>query len=61
MFREGIDIRRFSFAGFLITTGIVFGDLGTSPLYTMRALINGGQKAIVNFSYWGGCPVYSGL
>lgn len=38
------DIKRFSLAGALITLGIVFGDLGTSPLYTMRAIIAGGTE-----------------
>ena len=33
-----IDIKKFSLAGALVTLGIVFGDLGTSPLYTMRAI-----------------------
>jgi len=28
-------------SGLLITLGIVFGDLGTSPLYTFRAILNG--------------------
>lgn len=34
-----LDIRRISFAGVLIALGIVFGDLGTSPLYTFKAVI----------------------
>jgi KUP system potassium uptake protein len=33
-------IEKVSFAGLIITLGIVFGDLGTSPLYTMNAIIN---------------------
>ena len=33
-------IAKVSFAGLIITLGIVFGDLGTSPLYTIRAIIN---------------------
>ena len=32
---------RLTFAGVVITLGIVFGDLGTSPLYVMRAIITG--------------------
>jgi K+ transporter len=32
---------RVSMAGLLITLGIVYGDLGTSPLYTIRAILNG--------------------
>jgi len=38
------DIKKFSLAGGLVTLGIVFGDLGTSPLYTMKAIINGGAE-----------------
>jgi KUP system potassium uptake protein len=34
-----IDIRKLSFAGLLVTLGIVYGDLGTSPLYTIRAIV----------------------
>ena len=33
------DINKLSFAGLLVTLGIVFGDIGTSPLYTVRAII----------------------
>jgi KUP system potassium uptake protein len=34
------DINKLSFAGLLVTLGIVFGDIGTSPLYTVRAILN---------------------
>jgi KUP system potassium uptake protein len=34
-----IDIRKLSFAGLIVTLGIVYGDLGTSPLYTIRAIV----------------------
>jgi len=37
------DIKKLSLAGLIVTLGIVFGDLGTSPLYTMRAIITGGR------------------
>ncbi|RZK47031.1 MAG: potassium transporter Kup, partial [Pedobacter sp.] len=30
---------KLSFAGLLITLGIIFGDIGTSPLYVMKAII----------------------
>lgn len=33
--------KRASFAGLLIAMGIVFGDLGTSPLYTLNAVFHG--------------------
>ncbi len=36
------DINKLSLAGLVITLGIVYGDLGTSPLYTMKAIVSGG-------------------
>jgi KUP system potassium uptake protein len=40
------QISRISFAGLLITLGIVYGDIGTSPLYVMKAIILGARGAI---------------
>ncbi len=37
------SIQKLTFAGFLVSIGIVFGDIGTSPLYTYTAII-GSQK-----------------
>jgi KUP system potassium uptake protein len=39
-----LDIKKLSFAGLIITLGVVYGDLGTSPLYTMRAIVLGGRN-----------------
>jgi len=39
-----IDINKVSFAGLLVTLGIVFGDIGTSPLYTVKAILLGGKE-----------------
>lgn len=39
-----IDIRKLSFSGVIIALGIVFGDLGTSPLYVMKAIVTGGSE-----------------
>ena len=39
-----LDIKKLSFAGVLVTLGIVFGDLGTSPLYVMKAIVRGGVE-----------------
>jgi KUP system potassium uptake protein len=33
-----------SFAGVIITIGIVFGDIGTSPLYVFQAITDGGKN-----------------
>lgn len=35
------DIKKLSFAGLLVTLGIVYGDIGTSPLYTIKAVTEG--------------------
>ncbi len=32
-------LRRLSALGLLVTMGIVFGDIGTSPLYVMKAIV----------------------
>jgi len=39
-----LDIKKLSLAGMLVTMGIVFGELGTSPLYVMKAIIRGGDE-----------------
>lgn len=39
-----LDIKKLSAAGVLVTLGIVFGDLGTSPLYVMKAIVGGGAE-----------------
>ncbi len=38
------NIHRLSAAGLLITLGIIYGDIGTSPLYVMSAIV--GKQAI---------------
>lgn len=42
-----INIHKLSGAGFLVAVGIVYGDIGTSPLYTFKAII---QQAPVNIN-----------
>lgn len=34
---------RVGFLGLLVTLGIVFGDIGTSPLYVMKAILHTGE------------------
>lgn len=41
-----------SFWGVIITLGIVYGDIGTSPLYVMRAIV--GQNEITELLVYGG-------
>jgi KUP system potassium uptake protein len=38
-----VSTQKISIAGLLITTGIVFGDIGTSPLYVFQAITGGGK------------------
>jgi KUP system potassium uptake protein len=38
-----LDISKLSVPGLLVTLGIVYGDIGTSPLYTVRAIIDNAQ------------------
>ena len=38
------DFSKIKVAGLIITLGIVYGDLGTSPLYTMQAIMQSGGK-----------------
>ncbi len=33
------NLQKLTFAGFLVSIGIVFGDIGTSPLYTFSAIL----------------------
>ena len=39
-----LDIRNLSLAGIVVTLGIVFGELGTSPLYVMKAILKGSTE-----------------
>jgi KUP system potassium uptake protein len=48
-----LDIKKLSLAGVVVTLGIVFGDLGTSPLYTMRAIILAGRENINELLIYG--------
>ena len=34
------DLKKLSLVGVLVSLGIVFGDIGTSPLYVMKAIVN---------------------
>ncbi|AHF07243.1 KUP/HAK/KT family potassium transporter [Desulfitobacterium metallireducens] len=47
--------RPLTLAGMLVTIGVVYGDIGTSPLYVMQALVegNGGLKSLSNEFIYG--------
>ena len=40
-FKVRIPTNRVTFAGLIIALGIIYGDIGTSPLYVLNAIING--------------------
>ena len=41
--KMSVTNNRVSFAGVLIALGIIYGDIGTSPLYVLNAIISGKQ------------------
>lgn len=41
---KSAGIKKVTFAGLIITLGIVYGDIGTSPLYVMSAIINNARS-----------------
>src|SRR6266498_3163240 len=47
-----IDIKKLSAAGLLISLGIIYGDIGTSPLYVVKSII--GSKQITEQLVYGG-------
>ena len=47
------DVRKLSVAGLVVTLGIVYGDVGTSPLYTMRAIGLGGANLFNDLLIYG--------
>lgn len=46
------NLHKFSAAGFLISLGIIYGDIGTSPLYVFTAIVN--SQPISNILILGG-------
>jgi KUP system potassium uptake protein len=46
------DLKKISAAGILITLGIIFGDIGTSPLYVFKSII--GERVINDDLVYGG-------
>src|ERR1700743_1159677 len=41
---QSSHFKKLSFAGALVTLGIIFGDIGTSPLYVFQTLLTEGGK-----------------
>src|ERR1700751_4449824 len=44
-------LKKVSAAGMLITLGIIFGDIGTSPLYTFQTLLQEGGTADIDLVF----------
>jgi KUP system potassium uptake protein len=51
--KKPLGINKLSLAGIIVTLGIVYGDLGTSPLYTMQAIINQGISNVNELLIYG--------
>lgn len=47
-------IKRLTFAGLIVTLGIVYGDIGTSPLYTLKAIVLWGYDNYNELLIYGG-------
>jgi KUP system potassium uptake protein len=41
---DSSHLKKISAAGLIVTLGIIFGDIGTSPLYTFQTILNEGGK-----------------
>src|ERR1035438_4515349 len=41
---DSSHLKKISTAGLIVTLGIIFGDIGTSPLYTFQTILNEGGK-----------------
>ncbi|MFM7814146.1 MAG: KUP/HAK/KT family potassium transporter, partial [Flavobacteriales bacterium] len=48
------NLNRLSAAGLLVTLGIIYGDIGTSPLYVMSAIVNHSKNPISKELIYGG-------
>jgi len=44
MEKSHTGIKKITLAGLVVTLGIVYGDIGTSPLYVMNAIMKGGAE-----------------
>ena len=53
------SLKKISFAGLLVTLGIIYGDIGTSPLYVFRSII--GDRQISETLVYGGisCVIWT--
>ena len=56
-------MKKLTAGGLLVAMGVVYGDIGTSPLYVMKAIVedNGGLKHSPRTLYWEVSPSFFGL
>ena len=50
--KSNIHSDRITIASLLVTLGIIYGDIGTSPLYVMKAIV--GERPIEEVIVFGG-------
>ncbi len=52
---DHLHSKKVTTAGLLITLGIIFGDIGTSPLYTFQTILAEGGKVDMPLAkqFWG--------
>jgi KUP system potassium uptake protein len=55
---ESSKLQKLSFANVLVALGIIYGDIGTSPIYTMKFIV--GDRTITEDLILGDSPVFSG-
>jgi len=50
--KSGSDhFTKLSYGGLLVALGIIYGDIGTSPLYTFQTIIRDGGSASYNLIF----------
>ena len=52
-------LKKLSLAGVIITLGIVYGDIGTSPLYVMKAILEEGIKDSISITGAVSCIIWT--
>jgi K+ transporter len=50
-------VKHLTFAGMIVTLGIIFGDIGTSPLYVFQTLLVEGGKVNPTW-FWAPSPAF---
>ena len=56
MSSSNASLKKITAASLLVALGIIYGDIGTSPLYVLKAIV--GNKPIDETLVFGGCFVH---